>query len=296
MATLFAPSSSVGRTFSSPTPAIGFEEKTSSTNWTLTVVAISGGASVEIDSIYLAVWTADTALKVPPKALSTFNETGNLYYSGVKFVDVNGDSILNPGDYFVFDISAYSPGLMMSVLMDYGDNNGVWGLMGYRSVGWVSSTNYGDYEQLPPPPFHINIGWLAAILSGIGCLIIAYLFIKGKVDKKWIGRIFIGIGIILLIIGAILAIYGSIPIIPNSSGWTTHIAYPHQAIGFVFLFVGIIVLSAGRIITDILSKQPSQLSRQKWSKSMKLIVLSLVVAIILICAFLAYILIGYVAI
>jgi len=71
----------------------------------------------------------------------------------------------------------------MSILYEWSANE--WGFMCFNSIGSVADAGNLDYERsLPPPPIHIDLVWVAAILSGIGCLAIMYILVKEKVKKR----------------------------------------------------------------------------------------------------------------
>jgi hypothetical protein len=158
----------------------------------------------------VAVWWADGSLRVPPRMITTFDGTVNSAFEGVKLIDKDGNSDFNIGDSIILDKTICAAGTTVRMYLDWGE----WAFLVSFKDGTKSYSDSG-YEQLPPPPMHINMAWVAAQASGAVCVAILYMLASGRISKEpRVITSFLALGSLMVILFILITI-----IVHNTDDW-----------------------------------------------------------------------------
>jgi hypothetical protein len=141
-------SQSISATPPAITLAISCQLVENPSNWTITVMT-KNGVSTNLKDVYLAAWTGNGSLYLPPKALDKFNSSGNLDYRHVIYSHLSSTGDLSAGDYFIFNKTAYAPGSKVFLLSIW--NSTAWNIAFSSTFDEHNSTTY-HYDPLPNPP------------------------------------------------------------------------------------------------------------------------------------------------
>ena len=144
----FPPTASSDSRISCGGSIVGMTKSTTSTDWILTIAAISGSGQVPINTTYLAVWTAEGKLTVSPATLDKFESQPSID-SRVRYLANSNLRIMTPGDDITFNRTAFAAGLTMRLLTAEGEQ---W------SSGSMAQVSFGDANasQLDPLPSLVN--------------------------------------------------------------------------------------------------------------------------------------------
>jgi len=186
--------------------SLGTSLGTTSTYWTVTITAISGGDLVQMNTTYLATWTSDGKLTVPPATLDKFESQPSIDLR-VRYFDNSNPNFMDPGDVIAFNKSAFYPGCTMKILTASGEE---WYTMAVISVGSANVSN------LDPLPSLVNYGPQILAIALVALTAISIWIASGKWEKminvkdpegrvnaikKWMPPAFIIAGVLLLCLG-----------------------------------------------------------------------------------------------
>jgi flagellin-like protein len=93
--------------------AIVFEKGSTSTNWTLRVVTISGTTQASLSDVVILVLNPDMSIALSSRPISDL--TPGTYYNGVRYIEAVAADTLNAGDYFTLDRALFGIGTTVSL-------------------------------------------------------------------------------------------------------------------------------------------------------------------------------------
>ena len=94
--------------------AIVLEKGSTTTNWTLKVVTMTGTTQASLADVYILVQNPDLSIALSGRPISDL--TPGAYYNGVRYMDAMTADNLNAGDYFTLDRSLFGIGTTVSLL------------------------------------------------------------------------------------------------------------------------------------------------------------------------------------
>jgi flagellin-like protein len=94
--------------------AIVLEKGSTTTNWTLKVVSMTGTTQASLADVYILVQYPDMSVALSGRPISDM--VPGTYYNGVRYVDAMTADNLNAGDYFTLDRSLFGIGTTVSLL------------------------------------------------------------------------------------------------------------------------------------------------------------------------------------
>lgn len=160
-------------------------------NWTVSVITVIRTAGtgelqfVDPEPVYFAAWTAEGDLLLPPKIISSFNQSGSIYCSGARYASVS--SLLFAGDTFVLDKSIYWEGSKASLLT-------IWDSEWYTIASSVLGSSPSHvFESLPEPPVTPQppVAEYLPVLVAVAAIVVIVAAVsvirkrkKGKVERK----------------------------------------------------------------------------------------------------------------
>jgi flagellin-like protein len=93
--------------------AIVLDKGSTTTNWTLRVVTVSGTTHASLADVFILVTNPDMSVALPSRAISDM--TPGSYYNGVRYIEAMTADTLNAGDYFTLDRALFASGTTVSL-------------------------------------------------------------------------------------------------------------------------------------------------------------------------------------
>lgn len=186
--------------------SVGTNLGTTLTHWTVTINAISGGDRVALNTTYLAVWTSEGKLTVPPATLDKFESQSPIDLH-VRYFANSNPNFMTPGDVFAFNKSTFALGCTMKLLLVSSEK---WYEIARISVGSANISN------LDPLPSLVNYGPQILAIVLVALAAISIWIASGKWEKminakdqeerenaikKWMPPAFMIAGVLLLCLG-----------------------------------------------------------------------------------------------